>query len=410
MRYFTAKVFCDGQPAKGVGIQISETVGPYPNSKCRTEGKLSNNAGEVEFVVTGPIEKIEVWAVGYWNTVVVEPESGVKLHTSRVKISGPTGWWHECLKFGTYDPLAGSGIKIGVIDTGLGIHSTLKHAKHFLTDLDKDTRIEGFYPADREDAWGHGTSVCGLIGSRPDVGDEAHYSGIAPGVDLFCVGVPLAADASRLDPFLIANAVEFLAYELECDFINMSFCLLNNEANHVIRQNIGRALDRGCLSLCAAGNYGEWGPFQDGVCFPANLDEVICVSALGRKDVSPTCIINPRKTESKAECRGNHYVPSFSCRGDEVFCTSFGISIIGPVEESRTREIPHGGYDFLEGTSFSCPLAVGVLARILAQDSKYQEMSRDFQRAEYAKEVLRNACEPLGLPPALCGHGLPCIL
>jgi len=93
------------------------------------------------------------------------------------------GWWHNLLGLSAYDPNLGSGIHIGVIDSGFAQHPALAHVK------DKGSFVHSEHcpelpGIDRE---GHGTAVIGLFGARPS--HSTVFAGIAPGAAVVSVKV-----------------------------------------------------------------------------------------------------------------------------------------------------------------------------------------------------------------------------
>ena len=153
-------------------------------------------------------------AGGHWSMVSRSPANGSTIDCLPFQSVGPIDWWHRQLGVVTFDPTRGSGIRIGVIDSGVGPHGCLAHA------IRAGAFINGGHdPAGGADVDSHGTHVSGLIGARP-VG-AADRGGIAPGAGLFVARVFPAPHqgASQAD---IANAIDHLSRTLHTDLINLS--------------------------------------------------------------------------------------------------------------------------------------------------------------------------------------------
>ena len=188
------------------------------------------------------------------------------MHCIHIPTEGPEGWSHAATGIDAFVPALGSGVRVGVIDTGLGPHRCLKHAHGIGSFIDG---VEDNGPGATDDSEGHGTHVAGTIGARP-VG-QGDYGGIAPGVDLFAARVFAPGKlASNAD---IANAIDALSRGHGVDLINMS--LGASTPSEVIHDAMLDALERGTLCVVAAGN--EDGPVK----FPGGVPGWVGGSAPG---------------------------------------------------------------------------------------------------------------------------------
>jgi subtilisin len=313
------------------------------------------------------------------------------------------------LRIAEYDINAGRGIKIGVIDTGLGEHESLTHAIYYEPIVSYE--VLEFIEVGRSDLANHGTSVCGLIGARPpDGARDQHLAGVAPGVELHCVGVlkPDEVEA-RLPERLVGEAIRFLCDEKECDLLNLSFAADLGKPARILRNFVNDAFDAGCLSICAAGNCGALsGRRKSNVCAPAKYARSISVSALGKDGTGPECQPSPFKDphDRTTWAQSGLYLATFSSRGREVFCSAPGVNLIAP-NDVIARDI--GPYSYVEGTSYSAPLVCGALAVELARREDFLALPRTARRSRKAREILRSICENIGVPTHLFGHGLPSV-
>lgn len=139
----------------------------------------------------------------------------------------------------------GSGVKIGILDTG----STLAGAKnHFLVEP----------PADAADWNGHGTAVADLIRQ------------IAPSSELLSWRV--ANDDGTSNSFLLAQGI-LAAVDSGVDIINISMGSYGNST--LLRQAVELAQQEGVVIYASAGNEG-----YDQIAYPAAYPGVVGVGAV----------------------------------------------------------------------------------------------------------------------------------
>lgn len=323
----------------------------------------------------------------FWRPWIEGPRDPLTVDCLALPMDGPLGWWHETLGIRDYE-LRGSGIRVGIIDSGCGPHPALAHVGNIGAYIDGDYDPEG-----GADSGSHGSHVCGTIAARPVA--EGHYGGIAPGAEVYCARVfPPDRGANQGD---IANAIDELSKVHLVDLINMS--LGASRGSEIEQDAIQDALERGTLCVCAAGNDGG------AVSYPAAFPETIAVSALGRLGEAPTGTLSARRAPEDAnKRRGSLYLANFSNFGSEIDCAAPGVGIIATVPERYGLKAPYAPMD---GTSMASPAACGALAVMLSRDDEYQKMRRDQTRAEMARAILRRRCRDLGFSKEHQGYGVP---
>jgi subtilisin family serine protease len=335
-----------------------------------------------------PTDLLVIPYANFWRPWIEGPRDPRTVDCLALPMEGPLGWWHHTLRIRDYD-LRGSGVRIGVIDSGCGPHPALAHV----------TRIGAFIDGEHDpesgaDSGSHGSHVCGTIAARP-VG-EGHYGGIASGAELYCARVfPPDGGANQGD---IANAIDELSKVHRVDLINMS--LGADTGSEIERDAIQDALERGTLCVCAAGNDGK-----RGIIYPAAFTETIAVSALGRLGEAPAETLSAKRApEDGDKRRGSLYLANFSSFGPEIDCVAPGVGIIATVPERYSLEAPYAPMD---GTSMASPAACGALVVMLSRDNDYHRTPRDQTRAEMARAILHRCCRDLGLPNEYQGYGVP---
>ena len=315
--------------------------------------------------------------------------------------SGPLGWWHQSLGQSRYDAELGTGIRVGIIDTGIGPHPYLAHAAR------AGAIVAGKFdqsPNATDDVAEHGTHVAGIVGARPT--DLRDFAGIAPGADLVALrvypgGGPLGTEAGFTTNGDIAQAITRLSDAEGCDLINLSSGGLLRSEIEIDR--IVAAFNRGTLTISSAGN-GRGPP----VLFPASDPNVIAVSALGILNTTPPLALD---TFSTPRCPdhygiGGAYLASFSSFGPEVKCIAPGVGIISTVP---TPDGSAPGYLAASGTSAAAPIVTATLAALLSRDATYKTLPRSRERALWAWNVLARTFRSLGLFPAYQGFGIPTV-
>lgn len=353
--------------------------------------QLTDQAGSVSFAVpSGALMAalLILPAGGHWSMVIRNPVNGTTHDCPPFANVGPLDWWHTELGITQFDPALGTGIKVGVIDTGIGPNGCLAHA------IDVGAFIDGtFDPNGGADVDSHGSHVSGTIGARPN--DGSQRAGVAPGCSLFSARVfPPNEGASQGD---IANAIDELSRERGVDLINMS--LGSSAPSQIELDAIQDALQRGTLCICAAGN--DSGP----VSFPAAFPEAVAVSAIGLKGQAPSGSLSATRVpvDPSKHGAGDLFLAEFSSFGSPVDCAAPGVGIIATVPERFGLTEPYAAMD---GTSMASPAACGALAALLAGSASYQALTGS-ARAEAARTILHQHLRSIGLAAVFQGGGMP---
>ena len=343
-----------------------------------------------------PVSLTIVPKSGSWPIVLPVRDRRVPVTLTPLPRTGPLGWWH--LAVGATAPeTAGEGIRVGVIDTGVGPHPYLNHVKRAGAIINGD-RLTG--PDDTNDVADHGTHVSGTIGARPDP-RSGDFRGIAPAAELVAVrvypgGGPPGFESGGATNNDISLAMTMLSRDEQCDIINISSAGMSRSELEADR--LTAAVNRGTIVICAAGNGG--GP---PVLFPGAAADAVAVSALGFLGCEPApleMLVRPQQFDRYAF---GYYSPSFSSFGPEVRCAAPGVGVIAtvPTDAGATP-----AYAAMSGTSMSAPVISGVLAALLSRDSRYRSLGRTKERSAYAWTVLARCLRTLGLAPWYQGLGI----
>ena len=172
--------------------------------------------------------------------------------------------------YGDANAAAGTGVKVGVIDTGIATHPDLA--------IDGGANlVVGENPNDFGDnGEGHGTHVAGIIAGRGSA--PTGVRGIAPNVTLRSYRV-FGKNNPGASNFSIAKAIDRAVAD-GCDVINMS--LGGGSPDIATQEAIADARAQGTVIFAAAGNDS-----RSPVSFPARESLALAVSAMGRKGTFP---------------------------------------------------------------------------------------------------------------------------
>ena len=304
-----------------------------------------------------------------------------------------------------WDITRGSGVVVGVIDTGITPHSEfagqLVPGYDFIGDL--DTAVDGdgrdadpndpgdwhdgecdIFGTPADSSW-HGTHVAGTIAALTDNG--AGVAGVAPNAKI----LPLRA-LGKCGGFLsdIADAITWgsggtvtglPANANPAEVLNLS--LGGGGACSVAFQTaIDGAVARGTTVVVAAGNSGGDAAAEQ----PASCNNVISVSAVG-----------PSGT-----------LASYSNFGPVVDVAAPGGTGFNPAADNVLSALNLGlttqgteGYAWSAGTSMAAPHVAGVAALI-------QSASTTPQTPAQVKKIIENTAYANGGFPGDCGYDNPC--
>ena len=364
------------------------------DTKVRSKTEITTRYGRVKFRFSDQfsVSSVVVEPAGdFWPMIVRRPRDGSTIECPALPPArGYRGWWHNEVGIRRFTEARGQGIRVGVIDTGVGPHHALSHV------VDIGTFHAGRYSPEGRDVGSHGTHVCGIIGARSMSRD--HFAGIAPGVSLFSVCVfPPQGGA---DQGVIAEGIDALSREHQVDLINLS--LSSPQKSEIIHDAVIDAEERGTLCICAAANSN--GPVE----FPAALDETIAISAIGIEGWGPEGSLASFQLPAEPKRYGlrNLYHANFSCYGREINGAAPGVDIISSVPERFGLKSP---YASMRGTSMATPAACAALAAVLSKSKNYKAMPREEMRTVRARGLFRQSCRDAGLEQKYQGWGIPCV-
>lgn len=261
----------------------------------------------------------------------------------------------------------GRGVKIAVLDTGCDKdHPDLKDriigGRNFTDD-------DGGSKDSFKDYNGHGTHVAGTIAATKN---DKGVVGVAPEASLLILKVLNREGSGR--PEWITEAINYAIVQ-KVQIINMS---LSAGAEHEdMHEAIKRAVDKGIIVVCAAGNTGNKVKR-----YPAAYNECTSVGAV--------------------DFSGNKAI--FLTENEEVDLTAPGVNVLScyPLDLVPDRSEP---YKVISGTSMSSPHVAGALALVLSFYQSKEQFNRPLTEDELYAQIVKCTI-PLGGPKTAEGNGL----
>lgn len=272
----------------------------------------------------------------------------------------------------------GVGVKVAVIDTGVGPHEDLRNAS-----------------GDHDSSLGHGTHVAGIIGGQggPILG------GVAPGVEIVSYRVFNDPSTGVARNFEIHGAIE-QAVEDGCHLVNLSlkseYPQLPAYNDPVISRAVEDAANAGVLCIAAAGN--DFGRF---VSFPARHEDVLAISAVGWEPGLPSSALDRwTVTGKRGAPDADIYFAKFSNEGID----GTRVDVTGP-GAGVVSTVPGDAYAPMSGTSMACPAITGAVAKRLAEEGAVLQLPGNRLRTEKMLDLIRADLQSLGLAQTREGDG-----
>lgn len=221
------------------------------------------------------------------------------------KVDAPRAW----------EKTKGSGIKVGVIDTGVDYtHPEL--SGRFIGGYDNVNE-----DPDPMDGHGHGTHVAGIIASSLN---NAGVAGVSPEVNLYAYKAIADSGVGYT-----SDLIESLDYAIRDGMQVVNISIGTDQPSSTLENKLNQAVNQGMVIVAAAGNTGG-----GAVLYPASYGSVISVTATDKND----------------------QFASFSSLGAEI--SAPGVDILSTV--------PGGGYATLSGTSMASPHVTATAALLIA--------------------------------------------
>lgn len=361
-----------GLPVSGVSIIAA---GRQISYRGETDGKglakLVVHESFLPYLIASPRQ-------GLWSrlipSVTVSSRSELTVVLKKLPVSGDFTWGHTALGMDRIGgAFTGKGVKVAVIDSGIAGHEDLVAAGGFNT-------LDGQEPtAWNLDEKGHGTHCAGVMAARAD--NRLGIRGVAPGAEVYSLKVfPGGRFSDLLEAvnWCIDNYIDVISMSLGSPYPSEQVALALAEAH-----------GRGITCVAAAGNDAG------AVGYPAALQEVIAVSAIGRVGTFPDDSAHSLNFSDYSGRDGKHFFASFSNWGPEIAVCAPGVAILSTVP---------AGYAAWDGTSMACPFVSGLAVLIL---EAYPEIrTGDVNQSLAVRDLIQRSAVDLGLPSEMQGTGM----
>jgi len=307
---------------------------------------------------------------------------------------------------------SGSSVGIAVLDTGISKHGDLDDSMlqySFLNGAYPEPQIingeiVAFNDSAREDKFGHGTHVAGVLsGSGTDAEDE--YKGSATGAKVLALQV-LDKDGGGSMSDVMAALDWLLTYGSYFDIrvVNLSLGKGISESNTTdpLVTAVENLWDAGMVVVVAAGNEGFSGSMT--VTSPGNSRKVITVGSLTDSatgsDFSDDYVSS---FSSRGPTIGDYVLkPDLLAPGNRVVASIPGNSKLAKALTGRVKSCKKSGCgdDYLEmsGTSMATPLVSAAAALMLDKDPSLTPAT--------VKARLMRSARKLDADPSEAGAGL----
>jgi hypothetical protein len=366
-----------GAPVAGAFVvaftDFARRIGASATTNKKGEASLQLGAAK------RTLDRLYVYpSTGYWSALRsrFQASSGAQVLLDVIDPGTPdvVRWF-----YGEAEDAAGTGVTVGVVDTGIGPHADLA------VDGGANT-VVGEDPADFADNGAqHGTHVGGIIASRGRA--PGGVRGLAPGVRLRSYRV-FGKKSESASNYSIAKALD-AAVRDGCDLVNMS--LGGGEPDDVLRAAVEDARAAGTVVIVAAGNDSH-AP----VSFPASDDMAVAVSAYGRKGTYPSGTTEAGDAAAPYGTDRSNFIAAFSNCGPEIDLAGPGVGVVSTVP---------GGLAVMSGTSMACPAVTGRAAALLAGHPEILGMPRTEARAAAMLRLLLQSTQVMGFGPIYEGQG-----
>jgi serine protease AprX len=275
---------------------------------------------------------------------------------------------------GDFGGLTGSGVVVGIIDSGVSLHPDVAKRLKLSVDFTGDT-------SGNADGYGHGTHIAGIIagsggGSHTEAGNA--YVGMAPGTELVSLRV-LGADGTGYVSDVIA-ALEWSIknkdrYKLRVLNVSLGREPTTDPSDDPLAQAVERAVQAGLVVVASAGNAGttvDGQPVVGAVVSPGDTPGALTVGALNtmgtvdRSDDTIASYSSRGPVGDQAHPESWQIKPDLVAPGNAIVAAGATDSYLWQnYPERRVAGTNGGTYLNLSGSSMAAAVVSGAVAQLL---------------------------------------------
>ncbi len=370
------RIYVKSESEQPLGAQVRCIYknGKKENYQPTIVGNLPNKPHEqstyIDIFPKYEIDFLLVWPNGgYWRSVLTNPSDQDTCYCKRISNRDKV-WWLNAL--GIRRPIEAKNIKVGVIDinnAALKVNSDVTYFQHW----------QHSQPGNN----GHGSRVCRILTNQQDNG--LVNEGICNQIDLsfYDTTPPLSKilDNEKYVSSAIYDGILYLSNDLGVDIICIAGGIYDKRGFDALHRAVKIAQNLGTLVVAAVGNDASL-PCAAPACF----SEVVGVGGLGLKTAYPNnsyaaLVADRQITERYLTINDNSdWFVSPHCQNDE------NVDILAP-SIGVTLTFANDYITDIEGTSYSCPMIVGLLASLLSEDGVFSNL-KGLERSKYARKAI----------------------
>ncbi|MBQ0028730.1 MAG: S8 family serine peptidase, partial [Lachnospiraceae bacterium] len=284
-------------------------------------------------------------------------------------IGGYEDWSHGANKdYSAWNYATGKGVKVAVLDTGAGTHSSIKYVGNYnafvknYADEEEARRYAGSYK-NTNDNCGHGTAMAGVATGRGGNSNDS-IVGVAPEALTISIKCMENYGDSGIygDVATITRAV-YMAVAKGCKIINIS-AGGRGEYGELFAKALREATNKGAVVICGAGNNGN----AEHV-YPAAYPQTIAVAAT-KKNLDEQIVD-----------------ASYSSYGSNIELAAPGTDVMCAMPGNLNKKI--------SGTSVSSAMVAGAVALYMERNPELQSVT-DYTVLNKIRDALRNSAEDYG--------------
>jgi serine protease AprX len=295
---------------------------------------------------------------------------------------------------------AGQGVTVAVVDTGVANHPDFYN---LAAEFDFVNGAHGA-PIARQDGFGHGTHVAGMVGGTGANSTAGKYRGVSTSARVVALRVLDGQGRGQISDVIAALdwilTVGIPQYNVRVANLSLGKGVDSPQAQDALVQAVDAVWDAGVVVVVSAGNYGDSGHFT--ITSPGNSRKVITVGSVSDNGTGSLWDDTVSTFSSRGPTLFDHVLkPDILAPGNRIMAPFAEGSTIGTMVTSD--RIVCGvnctnRYLRLSGTSMAAGLVSGAVTRMLQKDPSLNNNT--------VKARLMKTARKVGGDPTTTGAGV----